>query len=115
MSVTEDEQKLLDILSQPEITPAAGEEDSEKRELNSEEAVRTAFPELGPGAQRIMAKVLEAEMPTPEELERAERIAQHNAEISRKRRERLSQRKLRKIAGLKGKKGQKSPRRCRHG
>jgi hypothetical protein len=109
---TEEEKKLIEILDQPEISSAAGDE---KCEFDADEAVKSAFPELDPKAQKVMARVLEAEMPTPEDLEQAERIAQRNAEISKQRRERLAQRKLRQTAGQKGKKGKRPPRRRRRG
>lgn len=112
MDQTDKEQKLLEILEQPEISEPAG---GEKCLLDAEAEVKKAYPELSSKSQKIVAKILTAEMPTPEELEQAERISQHNAEISSKRQERLAQRKLRRNARPKGKKGKNSPRRRRRG
>ena len=46
--------------------------------------------------RETLQKVLEAEMPSPEEIEQAARIAEHNAEVRRKREEKLAKRRERR-------------------
>jgi ABC-type uncharacterized transport system ATPase subunit len=88
----EQEQKLLEILSLPEVEEAAGE-------TAAEEAVESAFPDMDEKARSIMARVMKAQMPTPEEIEQAEKIAQHNAKVQEKRDAKQRAKELRRLSG----------------
>lgn len=88
MEQTEQEKKLLEILGTPEVESAAGEE--------KQEAISSAFPYLDEKAKKLMAKLMTVELPSPEEIEQAEKIAQHNAEVARKRQLRLKAREERR-------------------
>lgn len=102
MSPTEEEQKLLDILNQPEIESAGSEK------VSVEEAIDEAFPGLDEKRRAALATIMEADMPTPEEIEKAERIAQHNREVAQKRaikQERKKQR--RQVVGSRSRKHRK--------
>jgi hypothetical protein len=93
---TEEEAALLRILKEPEIVLDTPEDEEMGEEIA--DRVATAFPEMGEKQRKVMEKVITAKMPTPEEIEQAERIAQHNAEVRRRREERLARRKARKGA-----------------
>lgn len=78
------EAKFLEILSQPDVVipkdeiPGDGEFSKEQR--------------------ATLRAVLEAEMPSPEEIERDIKIAQHNAEIQQKRDRRQAAKRARRDA-----------------
>jgi len=88
---TDEEQKLLDILNETELPGAAGL-------MQAEEAVAAAFPEMDEVAQKAMARVIMSRMPSPEEIQKAEEIVLHNAEVQSKRDERISRRNERRQA-----------------
>ncbi len=87
-------QKLLEILGTDDVEDTAGLDDALL-------AVENAFPDLDDEAKKAMARVMMCEMPTPEEIEQAERTVQHNAEVQAKRDERLAQRAKRRELGIK--------------
>lgn len=87
-------EKLLEILSADEVEGTAGLDDALR-------AVENAFPDLDEEAQKSMAQVMLCDMPTPEEIEQAERTVVHNAEVQAKRDERLAQREKRRALGIK--------------
>ena len=87
MTMSDAERALLKILEEPEITPDS---------LNDE--VAAAFPELSKEDRRVLEKVVMAEMPTPDEIALAERVAQHNAKVESARREKLSRRSAKRCA-----------------
>lgn len=78
MDPDEKELKLLEILNSDEIPDAAGLAEAEA-------AVENAFPHLDDEAQKTMARVMMSNLPTPEEIEQAEKVAQHNAEVKARR------------------------------
>lgn len=82
MNEAEMERKLLEILD----SGAEGEDSAEV----SETEVAEAFPYLDEDMRNKLARLLVKEMKTPEQIERAERVAEHNAEVEKKRRERLA-------------------------
>jgi hypothetical protein len=84
-AVTPDEQKLLDILGADEIPDI--ESDERTREI-----VADAFPDMDDHQIDLMSRVIQARMPTPEEIAEAEQIARHNAGVSQAREERLAAR-----------------------
>lgn len=84
------ERKLLELLDLPEIEP-------EIEEFSAEDAIAQAFPGMDEQARKIMASVMEAEMQTPEEIERDIRIAEHNAEVESRRQAKLDRRAAKKI------------------
>lgn len=63
--------------------------------LNSddEEGEEESGPELSEEQRATLQKVLEAELPSPEEIMERAKIAEYNAEIQRKREEKLARRK----------------------
>ena len=65
------------ILEQPDVVIPS--EEIEDGELNEDQ-------------RATLQKVLEAELPTPEEIQQRAEIAAHNAEVQRKREERLARR-----------------------
>lgn len=75
------EEKFLRILAQPDVV-IPDEEIAKDGKLTEEQ-------------RETLQKVLEAEMPTPEEIAQAARIAEHNAEVRRKREEKLAKRRER--------------------
>jgi len=85
MDPSELERKLLNILSEDELDPSA--------EVRPE-AIGEAFPYLDDKAKKIMGKIFTAELPSPEEIEEAGRLAEHNAGVQRKRDEDLRRRKI---------------------
>jgi len=88
------ERKLLEILGSEDVEGSAGLDEALQ-------AVENAFPDLDEGAQKAMARVMLCDMPTPEEIERAERTEQHNAVVRANRAERLAQRARRRELGIK--------------
>ena len=85
------EKKLLDILeSEDDLDPSQFEE--------ALEAVRAGFPDLDSKAQDAMARVIMCQMPSPEEIEKAERTAIHNAEVEASREAELQRRQDRRDA-----------------
>lgn len=92
MEPDEKERKLLEILNQDELpdAPALAE---------AEAAVENAFPQLDEEARKTMARVMISKMPTPEEIERAEKIVRHNAEVQLRREKKLRRREERRQAG----------------
>ena len=92
------EQKLLEILNSGEIPDAVDL-------AAAEEAVENAFPDMDEESRKTMARVMVSNMPTPEEIEQAEKIAQHNAEVKARRKDKLRERALRRaLSGHKNKK-----------
>jgi len=91
LSILDSEELDLDLADAPRLEEA-------------EKAVQTAFPTLGPEAQAAMAKVMVCQMPSPAEIEQAEKIAQHNAEIICKREAKLAARRERQAKKTKRKK-----------
>ena len=87
MSDPDLEKKLLQILE--------AEDDETPAEV-SEAEVADAFPYLDEEARKKLAKLLVSEMKTPEEIEHAEKIAIHNAEVAKKRAEKLARREARR-------------------
>jgi hypothetical protein len=84
------EEKFLKILSQPDAVIPADEIEGE----------------LSEDQRATLQSVLEAEMPTPEEIERDVKIAEHNAEVQRRRDKKLARRRIRQQAkGKKRKRG----------
>ena len=81
------EQKFLEILSQPDVVIPADEIEDEFTEEQ----------------RATLQSVLEAEMPTPEEIQQQIEIQKHNAEVKAKREERLARREARR--GHKRKRG----------
>lgn len=85
---TEDlEAKLLAILSQPEETEKVV--DAIEKVDAGEEAT------LSEEARETLASLLQAGMPTPQEIIRDAKIAEHNAEVQRAREEKLAKRRER--------------------
>ena len=82
---TDEEQKLLDILGEASIPEAEGTE-------KTKAAVAEAFPDMDEKTQGLMARIIQAKMPTPEEIAQAEEISRHNAGIREKRQIRLAER-----------------------
>lgn len=82
------ERKLLDILD-------ADDSDNSSAEV-SEETVASAFPYLDEEMRKKLARLLVSEMKTPEEIEQAAKIAEHNAEVQQKRDEDLAKRRERR-------------------
>ena len=67
--------------------------------------------ELSEDQRATLQSILEAELPTPEEIEQRARIAEHNAEIRRKREEDLAKRRERRAKLGKKPKGKRRRRR----
>ena len=86
---TEEEQQLLDILGQDEIPDIETTEETVA-------AVAEHFPEMDEKTQALMARVIQANMPTPEEIAQAEEIARHNAQVSEDRVKRLALREAKR-------------------
>ena len=84
------EQKFLKILSQPDAM-IPSEEISEDGELDEEQ-------------RATLQSVLAAEMPTPAEIERDIKLAEHNAGIQRKRDEKQALKRVRRATRVKVKK-----------
>jgi len=96
METKSQEEKLLEILTKPELKATEGVEESE----TAVEAIDDAFPELDEGVRKVLAKAMTAKMPTPEEIMQSQRIATHNAEVQAKRDARRARRAVRgKITG----------------
>lgn len=91
MDPDEKELKLLEILNSEEIPDAAGLAEAEV-------AVENAFPHLDDEARKTMARVMMSNLPTPEEIEQAEKTAQHNAQVQERRDEKLRRRAERRQA-----------------
>ena len=83
------EEKFMEILSQPDVVipademPEDGEFDEDQR--------------------ATLQAVLDAEMQTPEEIERDIKIAEHNAEVQRKRDEKQAMKRARRANRVKSK------------
>lgn len=88
------EQKLLDILGSSEVSAASDLAEAEN-------AVQNAFPHLDEKARKAMARVMTCEMPSPEEIARAEQLAKVNAAVRARREVDLKRRAERRM--LKGK------------
>lgn len=82
MDESEMERKLLEILE--------SEEDDDSSAELSETEVAESFPYLDEEMRNKIARLLTKEMKTPEQIERDERIAEHNAEIEKQRAERVA-------------------------
>lgn len=90
MENRDQERKLLEILDSEELPEPAGD---------SKEALEEGFPDLDEDKLEAMSKIIGAEMLPPEEIEQRARVAQYNAEIQRKREEKLARRAARRAAG----------------
>lgn len=90
--MTEDEgamqRKLLEILE-------LQEDEGEIEKFCARDAVEAAFPGMSDEAKEIMARVMESEMQTPEEIERDAKLAEHNARIQAERDAKLLERQQR--------------------
>lgn len=84
------EERFMQILSEPDVIIPAEEIDGE---LSEEQ-------------RATLQSVLEAEMPTPEEIQQYAEIAEHNHKVERERKVKLLKRKIRRITkGKKRKRG----------
>jgi hypothetical protein len=80
-----DEETLLSILDQPDLTEVPDGLEA----VQSVEAVN----KLDELQRATLQALLEGDLPTPEEIQRDAKIAEHNSEIQRKRDERLAKRR----------------------
>jgi len=81
------EQKLLDILAQPETARPAGTED----EVDPEKLLE-GMNEID---QKLLSRIMGSEMKSPSEIVEAQKIALHNERISKARAEKLARRRSR--------------------
>lgn len=107
MSATEEEleAKLLAILEQPEETAKVVDAieataDGDEEELTEEQ-------------REMLQSLLDAGMPSPDEIIQSAKCAEHNAKIQAKREADLAARRERRAKGLKPKKSKKSKKRRR--
>lgn len=89
-----DEEKLLAILSQPESKYAEYDAMGDTEVLDQKEA-------------ETLGAILNSSMPSPEEIIRDAKIAQHNAAVQKKREERLAARRARQAKAPKQPKSKK--------
>jgi len=88
----EQEEKLLKILDEPEII-------HDEELLKSVDAeIERAFPTADEETKAAMKKVIVAKMPSPEEIEKASKRAQHNRGVELTRQAKLQNRKERRAA-----------------
>lgn len=85
--MTTREEKFLEILNQPEI--ASETTDSKDADSDSK---------LSAEKLEALSQILDSEMPPPDAIIRESKVAEHNAEVERKRREKLARRKARQQA-----------------
>lgn len=83
-----DEEKLLAILNQPEPKYAHYEPDHE-------DGISAEVAEIPEDRREVLTKILNSSMPSPEEIIRDAKIAEHNAAVQKKREERLAARRAR--------------------
>jgi hypothetical protein len=89
------EAKLLAILNQPDESAKLAE---------AIEKTADGEDDLSEDQRATLASLLEAGMPTPEEIVRDAKIAEHNTEVKRRRQEDLARRKERRAKRGKSKK-----------
>ncbi|MCI0562786.1 MAG: hypothetical protein MN733_30255 [Nitrososphaera sp.] len=79
--------KLLELLGSAELPDSATIPDT---------VIAESFPNMDNEQRKMITKILKAKLPTPQEIEQAERLAQHNAEARKIRQEKLAKRKERR-------------------
>jgi hypothetical protein len=87
-----DEEKLLAILDQPE--PECGTDELESAPEDLDEAEETS--PLDALQRTTLQGLLESNMPSPEEILRDAKIAEHNDEVCQRREENLARRRERR-------------------